>query len=620
MQNSKDYKVKEHMPLKLLKNRSYPTYQLYGTIRNKTNSEQSMVIAVLETMSWLRKRFRDLEIPAEINFPEPDNFESVSLDDFKSFRINEGYVVDVVFIKEKGIWAFHLIEPDLGPEPGNENQRRKPVPGRIFETNIAYKIYNNRLECGFKTVCSEPIDTKVKSEVFRLAVVKSIINNPNLGLEQVLPIVREPFRINSNDRVDRIIDYIYNNSRQLPFVLIVEFKKDISIDKLNIESSRFDVQSLVNRSIEELLAATAIDNVAEEIENSFEDKLMILAWSKMAYAQFGYIPYNFIDYFNDKIHNCKLSNGDIIVFYPERFKTKWKKYNYGVIKNEDEFLNELDNELQEYPKYKVIDFGNVKFFNEARIEELQSIIDLSNSKEEFVVAYEDKIKSILYEHNMIVSELKSSIEDKDAKIERLKEQIKEFEVKNNGWQKQIDILNNSKDEEIKKLNNKISRMNHLLDRPTKTENIPEWVEKQFNDKLIFHNRAIDEISKTPTNEVDMDLLCDAIEYLANEYRDERIGLISEQESNDICSDWYNRCFKATPTGDKSIEYYSKKYKVKYGKGQTGKSKEVLLDQHLKVGNDSKNMLRIYFFYDNEKNLVVVGSLPKHLNSVHKKKT
>ena len=95
-----------------------------------------MIIAVLETFSWLRKRFRDLEIPPEITFPEPDNFESVSLDDFKSFRINEGYVVDVVFIKEKGIWAFHLIEPDLGPEPGNENQKRKPVPGRILKPTL----------------------------------------------------------------------------------------------------------------------------------------------------------------------------------------------------------------------------------------------------------------------------------------------------------------------------------------------------------------------------------------------------------------------------------------------------------------------------------------------------
>ena len=618
MNTRKDNKVKEHMPLKLLKNRSYPTYQLYATIRNKTNPEQALIIAVLETFSWLRKRFRDLEIPPEITFPEPDDFESVSLDDFKSFRINEGYVVDVVFIKEKGIWAFHLIEPDLGPEPGNENQKRKPVPGRIFETNIAFRIYKGRVECGFKTVCSEPVATNVISEVFRLAVVKSIINNPNLGLEQILPIVREPFQVNTNDRVDGIIDYINNKDRQLPFVLIVEYKKNIDIDKISDECSKFDVRSLVNRSLEELMAATAIDNAGEEKEMAFEERLMILAWSKMAYAQFGYLPYNLIDYFNEKSTTCKLCKGDIIVFYPERFKAKWKKYAYDIISGKEEIFKELEDELQEYPKYKVIDFGNVKFFNEARMEELQRIIDISNSKEEIVAAYEDKIKSLVLENKMTVSELKSSIENRDAKIERLKDQIRDLESRNNEWERQMYILACSKDDEIARLYYKIDRMVQSLDRPRKTEEIPEWVNKHFSDRLIFHGRAVDEITKTPTGDVDMKLLCDAIEYLAHEYRDLRLGLINDHQCKDICSDKYNRFFEVSPTGDKSIEYYTNEYKVKYGKGPSGKAKETLLDQHLKVGV-GKDLLRIYLFFDSEKKLIVVGSLPKHLSAVYKKK-
>ena len=117
----------------------------------------------------------------------------------------------------------------------------------------------------------------------------------------------------------------------------------------------------------------------------------------------------------------------------------------------------------------------------------------------------------------------------------------------------------------------------------------------------------------------MSLVCDAINYLANEYRDERLGLISKDESNNVCSDKYNRSFEVTPVGEKSIEMYTKEYKVKYRKNQNVKSKEVLLDQHLKVGKGNKDNLRIYFFYDEEKDLIVVGSLPKHLSAVNKKK-
>ncbi len=190
--------------------------------------------------------------------------------------------------------------------------------------------------------------------------------------------------------------------------------------------------------------------------------------------------------------------------------------------------------------------------------------------------------------------------EKDEKIDTLKAEIKELNDKFDKFYLQVEKLKSDYNDQINKLNLKIEWKDNKLKQPRKTEDIPEWVEKQFAGKLIFHNRAIGEIKKTPTGEIDMSLLCDAIEYLANEYRDELLGLISEVESNNICSDKYNRSFVVAPTGDKSIEMYTKEYKVKYRKGQAGKPREVLLDQHLKVGKGNKDNLRIYFFYDEEK--------------------
>ena len=40
-----------------------------------------------------------------------------------------------------------------------------------------------------------------------------------------------------------------------------------------------------------------------------------------------------------------------------------------------------------------------------------------------------------------------------------------------------------------------------------------------------------------------------------------------------------------------------------------------LDTHLKVGNSTDNLLRIYFLHDDEKHLIVIGSLPRHLTAV-----
>ena len=580
MANNSENKVKERQPIKLLKNRVYPTYQLYAVVNSKISAEETMVIAVLETFSWLRKRFRDLTIPDEINYPEPDKYKGVKLDDFKSFRINEGYVVDVVFIKEKGVWAFQLVEPDLGPEPGNENQERKPAPGRVFATNIAFRIYNGKLEC---------------------------------GLEQIIPIIRDTHQINSTDKLDRLINYIRSNERQLPFVLTVEYKKIVDFNSLIKNKPGFDINNLLNRNIDGLMVVT--DDVKEE---PIEAKMREMAGRKMGYAQFGFLPDKYIKNINDSLE-CNISSGDVCVFYPEKYNQK-KLFKRDSIKlNEKQFLADLEKELQEFPKYKNINFGNVIFINEARIEELNKIIELSNSKEEIIKAIEDKIKVIELKYEDNIAALSNEMHEKDEKIDRLKAEIKELNEKVDKNYLQVEKFKSDHNDQINKLNLKIEWKDSKLNQPSKTEDIPEWVEKQFAGKLIFHNRAIGEIKKTPTGKTDMSLVCDAIDYLANEYRDERLGLISKDDSNNICSDKYNRSFEVTPVGEKSIEMYTKEYKVKYRKNQNIKLKEVLLDQHLKVGKGNKDNLRIYFFYDEEKDLIVVGSLPKHLSAVNKKK-
>ena len=610
---SNEGKVVERQPIKLLKNKIYPTYQLYAVVNSKTSAEKAMVIAVLETFSWLRKRFRDLDIPDEINYPEPDEHENISLDDFKSFRINAGYVVDVVFIKEKGVWAFQLVEPDLGPQPGNESQERKPAPGRVFATNIAFRIYNGKLECGFKTVCSEPENTKVVCEVFRLAVVKSIVRNELLGLEQIIPIIRDTHQINSTDKLDRLVDYIKSSERQLPFVLTVEYKKLVDLNSLTKNKPDFDINALLYRSFDDLMATTD-----DEKKDPLEVEMREMAGRKMGYAQFGFLPDKYINNFNNGL-GCNISSGDVCVFYPEKYNQE-KIFKRDSIKlNEKQFLIDLESELQEFPKHKNINYGNVIFITEARIEELNKIIRLSDSKEEIIKAMDDRIEIVEQKHEDDLTVLNNEMHERDEKIERLKEEIKELNDKLDKIYLQMKKQESDHTDEINKLNLLIEWKNRKLNHPSKTEDMPEWVEERFAGKLIFHNRAIVEIKKTPTGEIDMSLLCDAIEYLANEYRDERLGLISKEKSNIICSEKYNRSFEATHTGDKSIEMYPKEYKVKYGKGPTGKSKEVLLDQHLKVGTDNRNLIRIYFFYDNVNDLVVVGSLPEHLKFFNKNK-
>ena len=64
------------------------------------------------------------------------------------------------------------------------------------------------------------------------------------------------------------------------------------------------------------------------------------------------------------------------------------------------------------------------------------------------------------------------------------------------------------------------------------------------------------------------------------------------------------------TGEASISRYPGDYVVKYGKERRE------LDLHLKRGasREPRNCLRIYFFWDDDGEQVVVGHLPRHLTT------
>ncbi|HOO25810.1 MAG TPA: hypothetical protein PKW24_04305, partial [Clostridiales bacterium] len=150
--------------------------------------------------------------------------------------------------------------------------------------------------------------------------------------------------------------------------------------------------------------------------------------------------------------------------------------------------------------------------------------------------------------------------------------------------------------------------------PQKPSEIIGWVESRFEGRLLLHERAIDSLNKVFPQDVDMNLLCDALEYLANEYLDFLKRAIDKEERDLLCSQKYDRPFCVVGNSNASIQKFPTEYKIKYKPGFKGKPVETVMDWHLRVGVDSAKLLRIYFLYDNEKQLIVIGYLPGHLST------
>ncbi|MFR0950893.1 MAG: hypothetical protein ACLSFT_10375 [Ruminococcus callidus] len=157
----------------------YPTYQFHArTAQKKLPAEQVFCICVLETMHWLRSRLKKFSsLPEDICTPEPAQYEAFSMQQLHSFHSSVGAAVDVIYLENRGLWSFQIIEPDIGANLGTP-QERPAVSGRIFETEISFLLCKDDVEVGVRTICSEPSDSTAPCEVFRPMIIPALAQNP----------------------------------------------------------------------------------------------------------------------------------------------------------------------------------------------------------------------------------------------------------------------------------------------------------------------------------------------------------------------------------------------------------------------------------------------------------
>ncbi|MER3495585.1 MAG: hypothetical protein C4320_01410 [Armatimonadota bacterium] len=145
-------------------------------------------------------------------------------------------------------------------------------------------------------------------------------------------------------------------------------------------------------------------------------------------------------------------------------------------------------------------------------------------------------------------------------------------------------------------------------RPTSYGDIAEWCEREFTSRLVLHNRAKRALKKASYE--DVNLVLDALHTLAFEGR---AWLGSEERGKRVfdekCESLGLTCSQSMAESRSGEEYEA--YHVEY---PPGSGRKVFMEWHLKrgVSHEAKHCLRIYFFWDDTRKVVVVGYLPDHL--------
>ncbi len=635
-------------PLRLVKNVIYPSYQLYATIANRrTPPETAFRLAILIAIKWIRRKFSELEFPKELDMPMPENYEDFSLDMLTSIRLDHGYVLDVVYIPELMSWSLQLVEPDLGLGS------HPAVPGRIFTTNIGFRLTEGVVECGFNTIVSDHAHITHKSSVYRLGLVKDIVRHPMLGLDQHRTLIEHADILDTPAKMRYLRDFIDDDGRLMPVALFTMAAKeaekneqfpaavsftpdrkyytichrflsgggDEGIKKLQFSKNDEDVWEAAPESVPEnpvLPEPPQAEEAHAAAEPFLPYDIAQNAHDAMGYGHYFIVAHDRLDDLKKLVCAEDISGGDVFLIEPKKMGGTVTAYPYSVYRDRaDELQQEVYNFIQRYPLNKPMKYGRVLFSPAARLHQQEQIIRSTNSIAALVTENEKHISLLLQEyeeklrlekdknrlHKEKTARLEEIIEKKDEQIAAMRQSIKDTEAEC--------------EKRIRGTEMKLQYLLSLDERPATPQEVPEWVEKKFRGRMIFHERACDLICDVPVQDIDMRLLCDALEYLATEYYDFYTGKISEDEAKNRSSDKYDRPFVVAPTGTGSINMTPTAYKVKY-RMESRFSKEQPLDMHLKIGNTAPHLIRIYFFFDNDKDLIVVGSLPKHLSTTSNK--
>jgi hypothetical protein len=195
--------------------------------------------------------------------------------------------------------------------------------------------------------------------------------------------------------------------------------------------------------------------------------------------------------------------------------------------------------------------------------------------------------------------LNQRLDEKSAEYIYADQEVKNAEEERDQYRAQLHSLRGL----IDRLENQLGNNTAPLDCPATLDALDEWVVNNFPGRLVLLNRAARAARKSPFN--DPAIIYKCLERLAKQYVDaRRKGEPVEEIFSDIG-------VHIERTGDPiRLAQWKNEYFVSH------RGKSTFLEWHLKRGSDKNESttMRIYYFYDEEDEQVVVGYLPGHLTN------
>lgn len=526
-----------------------------------------------------------------------------------SRHICSGYLIDTVSDIDSGIWAMRLV----ATAPGKVNGRQGPENVLVtFEENIGLTISAGNIHFGVSIGVYAPEGVGVRDAGFQTPLY-ALATHPLFGLKCGMPIADKLGTIDTPDKLRKLIASCKDESNKMPTVLFT-YCRSVYTNKLPMPTTAREVMLFTKDPLRRPLC---LDTSLHPRQYGRQSNKPAYDMEKYAKALFGYAKVYLVeDTLLDTLAQSvgiPVKAGDIVVL-PCVGSDKSVK-SYGYLESEhgrDKTLNTvfadcIDSQAKVTIPETVAFFADAEKLAEKRIkaemEQVQKSQYAFEQMQKQAAGYEKQIESLSSENDQV----KNQVVNLKEYSSRLEADKRELLKKLESQEKAIRNKERADDEEI-------SYLRRALDRPTDHTGIPAWVEKYFGERLVIIPKAAAMLGENSAREISLPLICDALDFLATDYWENRFNRLPWEEVLLSCSIKYKRPFDVGRISDLSISFTPQQYTVTYPRGGNRVPVDCKLDQHLKVGNGSE-LLRIYFFLDEASRKIVVGSLPGHLRAL-----
>lgn len=152
--------------------------------------------------------------------------------------------------------------------------------------------------------------------------------------------------------------------------------------------------------------------------------------------------------------------------------------------------------------------------------------------------------------------------------------------------------------------------------PDSYDELPRWVDSYFADRVFLHSRAVRALKDAAFENVP--LVYETIKLLAEAYWSMRVNEDPGQRQV-LTANWESGIrrlgldYNPQSMTESRLGEFRETYTINYRIGQSSRQ---VLGPHLKYGSakDDRYCMRLYFLWDDDRQLVVIGHLPSHLDT------